>query len=349
MSKKNKIIIATSVALVAVFAAIALFIAGVLKVPTTDLQITTTVTVEDGVATPGQIERELVIKDTDTYTMYAAWATEQPGLITGCLITNEDGETISYFSADSVTMSGGEMEWEAGTYTVQLRFLTSPEAQRDFFEESGLLAEEMDVPPAEEDTYQYAQNGTWDMTYEFQWMEKDAPFKTGAALGMVFGLILVVLILALTKKGEDTKCKFDERQELVRGRGFKYAFFFMLICSLALFMLGSLEMLSGWLADNALAVVSILGITVYACYCIWYDAYFALNENRTSLMVVISIAGVVNLGLGIGGLVERITAEASAHVVQQPFTGLNLLVGIMFVVIVGTMILKRVLKDGKDE
>lgn len=349
MSKKKKIILATVVAMVAMVVVMALFIAGVLRVPTTDIQITTNVTVEDGVATPGQIERELVIKDTDTYTMYAAWETEQPGLITGCLITNEDGETIKYFSAESVTMSGGKMEWEAGTYTVQLRFLTNPETKRDFFEESGLVAEEMDVPPKEEDTYEYAQNGTWDMTYEFQWMEEDAPLQTGVVLGMIFGLILVVLLLTLTKKGEDTKCKFDERQELARGRGFKYAFFFMLICNLALFMLEGMEMISGWLVANQVAVVSILGIVVYACYCIWNDAYFALNENRTFLLVVFAIAGVVNLILGIGGIVASTSTDNSAHRVEQPFTGLNLLCGIMLMILMGTMLLKKVLKDGKDE
>ncbi len=349
MSKKNKIILATVVAMVAMIGVFLLFVAGVLKVPSIDLKPTTKVTITDGVAVPGQLEYEIEIPDTDTYSMYAGWEAEKPGLLTGCRILNEAGELVNAFTAESMTMSQAEVELQEGTYTVQLRFLTSSEAVKAFFEEYGVVREEMDVPYEEEDPYAYAQNGTWNMTYEFRWMEKDAPLTVGMVLGLLLGLMLVVLLLTVTKKGEDTRCKFDERQELLRGRGFKYGFFAMLISLFVLYILGGMDMISPWLAENQLGVILVVGMVVCICYCIWNDAYFALNENRTMLVVVFIAAGLINLGLGIGGIVKSISANAAEHIVSQPFSSMNLLVGIMFVIIAVALLAKKVLKDGKDE
>ena len=349
MSKKNKIILATVVAMAAMIGVSLLFVAGVLKVPTIDLNPAIKVTITDGVAVPGQLEYEIEIPDTDTYSMYAGWEAEKPGLLTGCRILNEAGELVNAFTAESMTMSQGEVELQEGTYTVQFCFLTSPEAVKTFFKEYDVVREEMDVPYEEEDPYEYAQNGTWNMIYEFRWMEKDAPLTVGMVLGLLLGLMLVVLLLTVTKKGEDTRCKFDERQELLRGRGFKYGFFAMLISLFVLYILGGMDMISPWLAENQLGVILVVGMVVCICYCIWNDAYFALNENRTMLVVIFIAAGLSNLGLGIGGIVKSISANAAEHIVSQPYSGMNLLVGIMFVIIAVALLAKKVLKDGKDE
>ena len=46
----------------------------------------------------------------------------------------------------------------------------------------------------------------------------------GMVTGLVLGLILFIIILKVTKKDGKIKCQYDERQELARGKGFKYGY-----------------------------------------------------------------------------------------------------------------------------
>ena len=56
----------------------------------------------------------------------------------------------------------------------------------------------------------------------------------GILCGLLIGGIVVVIILKLTKEDGSVKCKYDERQQLVRGIGFKYGF---LCCSSIIFFM----------------------------------------------------------------------------------------------------------------
>ena len=54
--------------------------------------------------------------------------------------------------------------------------------------------------------------------------------STSYAAGLAFGIVTALIIFALIWKFSKKSMKgtFDERQELVRGRGYKYASFTML-------------------------------------------------------------------------------------------------------------------------
>lgn len=116
----------------------------------------------------------------------------------------------------------------------------------------------------------------------------------GILSGLVIGMVLVIVILRLTKKDYSLRCKYDERQQLVRGRGFKYGFFTLMLYDI-FYGFGNV-ILEKQVVDHMTAVFFgvFLGIAVYASYCIWHEGYFSLNENPKRVMLVFAILAVSN-------------------------------------------------------
>ncbi|MCM1044730.1 MAG: hypothetical protein NC417_04405 [Candidatus Gastranaerophilales bacterium] len=170
-------------------------------------------------------------------------------------------------------------------------------------------------------------------------------YAIGAGVGLMVGIVLVVLIFALTKKGRSVKSQYDERQELVRGRGAKYGFYTLLISNA---VIGVMEIadLSSFAEKGVLMIIGCLpGICVYAVYCIWYDGYFALNESRRRIMASLAIIGISNFLIGAMNLVRGVIVQNGRLTVLS----LNLFCAFLFIVIFAAMFLKKVCKDGKEE
>lgn len=107
----------------------------------------------------------------------------------------------------------------------------------------------------------------------------------GALVGIIAGVVLAAVLLKLTKKDGSMRCRYDERQEVVRGRGFKYGFFTMLIYFAAETLFGSfLELFADRSVISFIGLC--LGVAVYAVYGIWKDAYISLNENPKRVIIV---------------------------------------------------------------
>lgn len=120
--------------------------------------------------------------------------------------------------------------------------------------------------------------------------------------GLVVGVALAAAILFFVGKRLHTdgsrKPKYDERQELLRGRGYKIAFFVTLVYLVIYGLL--LQKVFAPLPGAFLGIV--LGVTVYASYTIWKDAYFALNEKRRGYMLLFAVIALINILGGAGQL-----------------------------------------------
>lgn len=161
-------------------------------------------------------------------------------------------------------------------------------------------------------------------------------YLLGIFFGVAVGLILVVLLLRWTKKDGASKCKFDERQELVRGRGFKYAFFTLMICTAVYAFADSLaeNRMIGSLTGVCICIV--ISCVVYACYCIWNEGYFALNENPKRVMVAFVLISLMNFAVFARSAMKGNLMENG--VLSESFV--NLFCGIMFLVIFAVLLLK---------
>ncbi len=118
--------------------------------------------------------------------------------------------------------------------------------------------------------------------------------------GVAVGIAIVIVLLLITRKDGSMKCKYDERQELVRGRGYKYAFFTMIICECVIMYLNEDAGLERYITSSLEMFIAFsVSIAVYASYCIWHEGYFGLNENHGRRLAVFILLGVMNIVLGI--------------------------------------------------
>lgn len=138
---------------------------------------------------------------------------------------------------------------------------------------------------------------------------KSPEYALGLTTGIICALIILVIVWKINKKS--MKGKFDERQELVRGRGYKYACFTLLIM-LALDLLAEAYGFfdaSVFTREIAIFFMIIIGVMVYAVYCIKNDSYFGIGTDTRTYRVVMWILIVSQLinavsGLGEGALIN---------------------------------------------
>ena len=132
--------------------------------------------------------------------------------------------------------------------------------------------------------------------------------STSYAAGLAFGIVTALIIFAVIWKFSKKSMKgtFDERQELVRGRGYKYASFTMLsllVLDLLIESSGAFETLPVT-RTLAIFIMILAGVMVYALYCIKNDSYFGVGTDSRTYRAVMWIVIVCNAVSGLTGLKE---------------------------------------------
>lgn len=168
---------------------------------------------------------------------------------------------------------------------------------------------------------------------------------TGILIGAIIGIALLIVIWKVTKTDGAIRCKYDERQELVRGKGFKYAFFAMLIYNSVMACLLSVFDSFPIGGSAALEIGIILGLLVYATYAIWNEAYFSLNENPRKVMIALICIGLSNLLLGILQIVEGRFIENGV----LTFRSINFFMGIALVFIFAVLVVKQICRKREED
>lgn len=177
-------------------------------------------------------------------------------------------------------------------------------------------------------------------------MEHSVSWLLGFGVGILIAAVVLVLFARKAHTDGCSRPRYDERQELARGRGYKYAFFTILVYE-ALY--GVLRSAFGWslLDDLTGSFVGIFaGIAVYACYAIWHDAYFALNEKRRYYIWLFAVITAINLAVGAGHIVRgELIVDGVIHYANS----LNLLCAALFLVVLGTLLAKDIASRREDE
>lgn len=151
----------------------------------------------------------------------------------------------------------------------------------------------------------------------------------GMLVGVMGCIILVILLLLLTKKDFSLRCKYDERQQFVRGKGFKFGFFTLMVYNI---LYGCADVImEKQFMDNMMAMF--LGISlsaiVYVSYCVWNEGYFSLNENPKRVMSVFAMLAALNFLLAAVNISRGMVIEDGIIT----YRCVNLLCGIMFLII----------------
>ena len=171
------------------------------------------------------------------------------------------------------------------------------------------------------------------------------PYVLGVLCGILVGVIALVFLMKWMKKDGSYKCRFDERQELVRGRGFKYGFYTIIVCNMIYALLATAIEKTVIEAGTAMILIVIIGVVVYAVYSIWNEGYLALNENPKRVMIGFGAIAVFNLAISVMNFMHgRIIKDG---VVQPEIV--NLLCGVMLLLIIAVMMAKKRLVAEEEE
>ena len=107
-------------------------------------------------------------------------------------------------------------------------------------------------------------------------------------------LIICIIVFKYANKDHNVKTAYDERQQEVRGRGYRVAFYTAMILEAVMLILyyGNLPLPAD--PYMAHAAVIFLSCTVLACYMIWNGAYWGLNNDRRRYYIILAATVVLN-------------------------------------------------------
>ena len=164
-------------------------------------------------------------------------------------------------------------------------------------------------------------------------------FSETGAVGIFIVLFLIVFACVVRSSVKNT---YDERQQIYRGKGCRFAFIVLLLCNLVYGLVG----VDTFPADPDLMVmvIGVLGVGTYCVYCIWKDAYIGLRQNWKTVAIPLAVIGVLDLYSGITALLSGKGLEDGRLTENM----LSLFIGILFVVICGALVFRNMMWD-KDE
>ncbi len=171
-------------------------------------------------------------------------------------------------------------------------------------------------------------------------------YNLGVLAGIIVGLIVVALVkIIIFKKDIGKKDEYDERQELLRNRGFKYAYFSTLIGLGVVFLFKGVFDFNITLSYSfMISTVLFLSLGIYVVYCIMHDAYFSLTSNRTKFGIMMTVLSLFNLA---SGIIAIVNGHADIH--SESLAGIaNLECGLVFLAAGLAMFIKNKM-DKKEE
>ena len=150
-------------------------------------------------------------------------------------------------------------------------------------------------------------------------------YRWGLLCGVVAGVLVSLLFVALMKHKKVIDCHFDERQELARGQAFKYAFFTL---AALLLTYGTVDTIFDLPMDTLAGVFLCfcLSMAVFAVICIRKEAYLSLYEKPGKVMALFGGLAALNLGVGAMHLMDGSMVEGGV----LTFRAVNPMVGVTF-------------------
>ncbi len=151
--------------------------------------------------------------------------------------------------------------------------------------------------------------------------------------------VFVFLVVKKEKTVNNEHGHFDEMQEKIRSDAFKIGYFVTIMCMVFLIFMMELIDIQKWVEYSfALLVVMMIGIVVFAVYCIYKEAFFKIGVSGTSyiylcIAVCFSNGGVAIMRFNEGSLCKNgvITFDG----------GSSLVTGVSFFIILVALLLKK--------
>lgn len=168
--------------------------------------------------------------------------------------------------------------------------------------------------------------------------------ENGRTVGALVGFVIAFILIKVCNTNKKTKTEWDERQQLERGKAYKYGF----IVAVAYMFLQGLVPLDTLPYMNNM-MVSLIGgfiaIAVFSVISIWKDANFGMNSDVKKYTVLYVVLGLFNGVIGI-------MAAVAGHIVEDgelQFPFINLGIGVLFLLIGIELVVKHNLNKAEEE
>ena len=168
------------------------------------------------------------------------------------------------------------------------------------------------------------------------------------ATGIIVGLIVAVIIIKACNRNGKFKTDYDERQQIMIGKSYKYA----MITAWVLMAIYMVIDLGGNVIpmDNAMSVFTILfvSVMVHSSYSVWTDAYFGRNTDNKKYAIVAIVITAINVAATIAYIKDGQLIVDGVLTVR----GVNAECALMFLIIGVEFCIKAVIdkkQEGREE
>ena len=117
----------------------------------------------------------------------------------------------------------------------------------------------------------------------------------GYVSGLMFAAVICVIIFKFANSNRKIKSEYDERQEAIRNKGYKYSFYTVMALEAVMMILSMSEVTFPVATYLVHLGIILIGCMVLCMYCIWNDVYWGLNNNRKRYTAVLTVALVLNI------------------------------------------------------
>ncbi len=338
MSKKSKNVIIILACMITLVCALVAILPGYHY----STKLNTTVTVKDGKVDPASARAGLPIGRSGKYVFTADWWLENdPGFVTALSISDETGREVFSVSGQELMCDSVVMDLQAGIYTCEFEFLADAASYAAYCQAH---FPEEDIADFDDS---FVKDGTWDMVYS---IEAGPAYRSGYIIGIMagilFGILFIALVAVLARKDTTAVSKYDERQIAMQGKAAKYAFYTMLVYSMAAAVILDLNLVPVISPAVLLFAGAMLGAGVMVTYALLKDAYFKMNESKRTWIIAFGIITVFNVFLGIISLARNeILADGILRISEVG----NLLCGVLMAYILILCCVKNIIDRREEE
>ena len=168
----------------------------------------------------------------------------------------------------------------------------------------------------------------------------------GFVVGLMFAAVLCVILFKFANSNRKIKSEYDERQEAIRNKGYRYSFYTVLALEAVMTILSVSEVTFAFPVYLVHLGIILAGCLVLCVYCIWNDVYWGLNNNRKRYTAIVVIAIVMNIIPIIAGIANGSIVKGGA---VDSLPVMNIMVIVWMAIIGLAAIAKKLFAKNEEE
>ncbi len=171
-------------------------------------------------------------------------------------------------------------------------------------------------------------------------MEFSMGRAAGAITGIILGLAVCYILFKRLNNDHKVKSEYDERQRLIRGRSYMFAFYGTVITEAVMVCLSFSNVFAGLpIPEYVYHVFSMfVGLSTVVIHSVWNGAYWGLNNNVKKYTITFIVLFIINL-VPFTGVIRNGIVIQNGYISNFPF--MNFLVIVMMVVLAVTLFLRK--------